>query len=209
MSHRRRRRAVGGRAGLTLLEVVVGSAILALLALVVMSATVPLSKVSSEAAIAHEMDRTASRVLADLRRELRQSGWQGGAAQFGQDAINGEAAVIAGTKKLTFRRRLGINTTDWSGDVVYERVAVGSYTGVPATLSPSVRYRLRRAQGGQVTVLAENVYDVNFSMTTGSRSILIELVLLRPNPDWRGGTTPPPPIVRRYRESVQLMNPKT
>lgn len=202
------RRRSTGRTGLTLLEVMIGSTILAFLALTIMSATVPLSKVSSEAAVAHEMDRTAGRVLADLRRELRQSGWQASTAQFGDSDINQEAAVIAGTKRLTFKRRFGVNTTDWSANVVYERVSVGSYTGVPASLSPSTRYRLRRTQNGQQTILAENVYDVNFSMTTGSRSILVDLVLLRPNPDWRGGTTPPPPIVRRYRESIQLMNPK-
>lgn len=197
------------RAGLTLIEVMVASAILSLLALVLMSATVPLSRVSSEAAIAQDMDRTAARVLAQLRRELRQTGWLNTAARFGETALDQEGEILNGSNQLMFQMRTGPADADWTSTVTIARAAgsPGSYRGVPSTLSPNARYRVTRAQNGLETVLAEDVYDLSFLMNSGEEFIQVTLVLLRPDPNWTGGT-PPPPIIRRYVERIELMNHK-
>lgn len=199
-----------GTSGLTMVEVMVSSAILAVLALIVMTATVPLSKVSSEAAVAQDMDRTAARVMAELRRELRQSGYLGTDARFGETALNQEGEILNGSSQLMFQMRMGPDDTDWSSTVSVA-LAPGSpstYTGVPASVSPNTRNRLMRQQNGLATVLAEDVYQLGFLMNSGEEFLQVTLVLLRPNPNWTGGT-PPPPIVRRYVERIELMNHKS
>lgn len=199
-----------GTSGLTMVEVMVSSAILAVLALIVMAATVPLSKVSSEAAVAQDMDRTAARVMAELRREFRQSGYLGTAAKFGETALNQEGEILNGSSQLMFQMRTGPDDTDWSS-TVFVALSPGSpsvYTGVPASVSPNTRNRLVRQQNGLTTVLAEDVYQLGFLMNSGEEFVQVTLVLLRPNPNWTGGT-PPPPIVRQYVERIELMNHKS
>lgn len=198
--------------GMTLLEIVVASAIVAFLALVIMSATVPLSTQSTSSAIAQDMDRTAARVLAMVRRDLRLTGYtEADAARFGKDAIN-DGDLSSSPPKMTFQRREDMNSngwagddTDWSTNVVYERVA-GSpsvFSGVPGTIN---RYRLVRTHNGLQTVLAEDVEDVTFTVADGDRYVIIILRLLRPDTTWRGGTDVPDPIRREYREQVEMMN---
>lgn len=191
---------------LTLLEVIISATIVAFLALVMMAATVPMSSQSSEAAIAQDMDRTAARVLADLRRELRQSGYLEATAKFGKTTLGdgGITSPNAAQNQMIFAVRTDAGDTDWSTTITFAREDgdPSTYSGVPGTFN---RYKVVRTQNGLSTVIAEDVEDITFYHLQNDRFIHVELTLLRPNPNWTG-STPPPPIRRSYREDIEMMN---
>jgi hypothetical protein len=175
--------------GLTLLEVVVSSALLAFIALVIMSATVPLSDASSESALAMDMDREASKFLTQLRRELRQSGFE----------ANGTARIRVPTP---------------SSVELYMRVA---HDGDPAPWRPAgplwstpISYalsggKITRTEGGLAMDVIANVSDVQYSLPANSNTIIITLTLTRKGTRAVAGG-PPPDVVRTYRDQVEMLN---
>lgn len=193
------------RAGLTIIEVVISSTILALIALAVGYATLPLSRASSEITILMDMDRTAANILDQVRRELRQSGWDGTVAaepaMFGETALDDDGLDDGGTQIL-FQRREG--PTTWSSSITYRRTTASPsvYTGVPGTIN---RYKVERVQNGLVTTIGEDVSNLTFARPAAGDTITVTLELTRPNPNW-SGTTPPPAITKTYVDKVQFMN---
>lgn len=208
MSSRMRSRARARTAGLSLIEVMVSAAILSLLALVLMSANVPLTRTANEAGVVFDMDRGASRFMTQVQRELRQSGYNQAAAQF------------SSTLPLIFRRRIAF------GDVVGDTLTGNCW-------SPMVRYRLdgttiRRSEWTgpglvpttvrvpEASVL-ENVAEWAVELIEGPDSTPgtpiyvsaeVRLMLRRQNPNWRGtnATADQQFLVRRYTEVIEFMN---
>jgi prepilin-type N-terminal cleavage/methylation domain-containing protein len=207
-----------GSAGMTLLEVVISAAILSVLALTMVYATIPVSRASSEVAIALDMDRTAASLMERMRRELRQSGFQvelTDRAMFGLDAV-GESPNGLNTvqNKITFRIRTDMDLGDttqadfdanWSSDIVYERVlgSPAAYTGVP---TPTARYKVVRTEGGLDVTVCEDVSDFTIVRPAAGNSIIVTLALTRPNPNWNNSGTPPAAITRTYTDQIQYMN---
>jgi hypothetical protein len=112
------------RGGLTMLEVLVSATILAALALALMTAMVPLSTASSDQGATLDMDRVATKVLTALRRELRQSGYDGTAAKFGRSPPPlgvfpvGDTALLATPQsQLSFQPRR--DESSWGTTVVW------------------------------------------------------------------------------------------
>lgn len=192
-----------------MIEVVISTGIVSLLTLVVMAANVPLSKVSSEVGLALDMDRAAGRLLADLRREVRQSGYNltGGTTNEAQVGIatgpNGKAS------RLTFRARRSFGndlTVHWTPEITYALVAspIGAY------LDGSTRYRLRCSRPDMPTRdVLDHVRDLELALIQGPdgelASLEVVLTLARDNPNWRGGTDARL-IVREYRDVVEFLN---
>lgn len=194
----RRRPARSPRAGMTLLEVVISSAILSGLALVVMFAMLPLTSASSEQGAFLDMDRSATKFLTELRRELRQSGRNGATPLFGGATFSpltlSTSGVVTNASGLWFRQRTGPST--FSSDVVYRYVtATGAQApGVvqrttPGTLPLADTYS---------TVLGQ-VSGLTFNVATGDQVCVVRLTLQRTNN--RGVV-----LQRTYTERIEMMN---
>lgn len=198
---------LASRAGLTMVEVIVSAAIVSGLALVLMAANVPLSKTSSEVGLAFEMDRSASRFLTELRRELRQSGFNLVGAT-NTNTIVVSTGPNAKTSHLDYRRRISFGSdlaTNWTPLITYRLQAstLGNF------LDGSTRYHVRRTDLN--TVILEHVRDLQFTLVKDAdgfdASVDVVLTLARANPNWRGdAATAKATIVREYRESIEFLN---
>lgn len=186
--------------GLSILEIVVSMAILAFMVLILMTATMPMTRASAETTAHQDMDRLASRVLAEIRRELRQSGWD----QSGGDHVTSPAdGATANT--LTFQARTGFGVGDWNPDTVtIDRVADGTFTGVSGP--PLPRYRIVRRQGG-LDVDMGHAGELTFRRPGGGSTVIVTLRLVRNDPYWTGAGAPPA-LSREYVDQVQLLNPR-
>lgn len=183
------------RAGLTLLEVVISAAVLSLMALTMLAASNPISRTTSESAIAYDMDRAAGKALTQLRREVRQSGYS-------WNPTTPQLAVTS-PASLRFRMRTGAGdsvATAWSQEITYALVPDGLFPGSGLT-----RYKLQRTQGGLTIDVLHDVKALTFELPTDAETLTISLTLARANPAWTSSTAPPP-IMRRYEEQVQFLN---
>lgn len=178
----RRRRSE--RAGLSLLEVVVSSALLAGIALIALSSAMPLTKASSGTATTLDLDRAAAQVLAELRRELRASGYDRGTARFGENAP-GDGGLALARPSIVFATRKDEDT--WSADVRWSH-------------DPEKEVVLRTA-GSHPIELARHVESLTFQVRPGDRVCEVDLVLSRADPS--DGTKR---ITRRYADRVEMMN---
>lgn len=209
------------RAGMSMIEVVISAAIVSMLALVILSANVPLTRASSEVGVAFDMDRAAGKFLSELRREVRQSGYNVAQRQVFR--------ATSGTSALWFRTRRSFGdvvddtaTSNWNRQTRYTLVAspLGSYGDGTA------RFRVTRTQpdpGGLVVDVLDNVRSLTFDLIPGPEvptgatlddaandgvqrtSLQVDLVLARENPSWRG-TGPDRFIVRTYGEVIEFLN---
>lgn len=157
------------RSGLTLLEVVVSSALLALLVLVISAAVVPVNRVSKDSMVSLDMERTGRRVMAELRRELRQSGssadgkrrWVIGEttvpsttdpllllSEIETPLVGSTADINTGASMnlLAFQTRKDLHAANedenWTTTVVLKAVKVGIFKNTPGAIN---RFRLVRA----------------------------------------------------------------
>ena len=205
-----RRGSVSSR-GLTLLEVLVATAILSGLILAVGAATIPMHRQVQTSSIQLDMDRAARRVLAELRRELRQSGNELG----GGDMLTAPApltatdpAAPAAVDLLTYRRRTGLGPGDWSAPITIRAVPDGTFKGTPA---PTPRWALVRVQDLNGDGVAEQVHLLRDVLSfraerpLNSRSVILRLELLTPDPLWKGGRASAP-FVHVYEDQVELLN---
>lgn len=203
------------RSGLTLLEVIISAAIVSLLALVLMAANVPVSRAASEAGVAFDLDRAAGRFLTEVRREARQSGYNG---------VDFQMSVPGPSTLGPFRRRTAFGTTIddmtptnscWTQEITYHLVAstLGDYAdGVP-------RYVLKRDDGVSVDVV-DDVQTLAFELVLAADAdpdplvpfdskekvaLKVNLTLRRENPGWRG-TGDGQFITRTYSEDIELLN---
>lgn len=206
MSSRKQRRA-SVRAGLTMVEVVVSSLILSGLAFVLMAANVPLSKTSSEMGLAFEMDRSASRFLSELRREIRQSGYNYVASNV--CTISVDDGVIVGTNTdLDYRRRLSFGSdlsVNWTPvrTLRLQASTLGNFNG------GTTRYHVRRTDLNSVVL--DHVKSLEFTLVQGVDSYFcaldVDLTLARANPNWRGDPTVAKALIERsYNETIEFLN---
>lgn len=186
--------AVMGRraAGLTLLEVVISVAILGFITLIVLSATVPASWSSAETGLNLDMDRTAHRLLAQLRRDVRRSGYEGTTLHFGSTAVGTTTDLQAspGSTVLTLDQRTDVAT--WGSTVVWQL----SGTDVLRTqhgLTVSMT-------DGRTTGAAGGVSSFRVVIPAGDRVCDVTLTLTRVNP--KNGAT----VTRSYLDRVEMMN---
>lgn len=185
-------RAAGRRAGLTLVEVTISIAILGLLSVIVLSTTVPASQSAAETGVALDMDRVAQKLLAQLRRDLRRSGFSGGTARFGSTAVGTMTNLQTGAGSQTLTLQVRTDVATWSGDIVW-------------TLSGS---DVRRTENGLTTSMTDGraggsvggVSDLRFLIPANDQVCDVTLVFTRVNP--RNGQT----ISRRYFDRVEMMN---
>jgi type II secretory pathway pseudopilin PulG len=196
----RRRR----RAGVTLFEVMVSAVIVSLLALVLMAANVPVSRASSEVGVAFDLDRTAGRFLAEVRREVRQSGYSGADLQLTcSNGIDGGPSTLG-----PFRRRLSFGEvaddsreSNWSRQITY--ALAPSRLGAYADKVP--RYRVTRSQAGATSDVLEHVEALSVQQVPGSDTVSLALTLRRENPGW-SGTGPGRFLARTYHEEIEFLN---
>lgn len=190
--------------GLTLVEVAVSSAILALLALALMSATIPLSNTSREQATSIDLDRDAGKFMAELRRELRQSGVQ----------VNGVArvrvrTVTATNDTLDFYIRTGPLDTnanwrpDEGGNALW--TAPISYR-CPVSTQAAGRRKITRTDSNLTSDLIDNVQSVVYTLATNSKSVTVTLTLVRKGIKATTAGAAPADIVRVYTDQIELMN---
>lgn len=177
----------GRRRGVTLVEALVASAILSVIALMLLATAAPIGAVASSSAVEQDLDAVATRLLTQLRREVRQSG-------FAQDGTPQVSSPAEGTTSstLTFRIRTGLGPTDWSDEITIQGAANEGGGG----------QRVTRSQGGVVTELAPNVREVTFQRPLGGGSVIVTLVLSRP----RDGAAVEP-SVRTFVERIEMLNP--
>lgn len=196
--------------GLTLIEIMVASAVFALLSLLSLSLFLPAQRVSSEANQQMDFDREARRFLAELRGELRNSGrGDDGSARFtvSSDSVG---------DRIVFRQRLGpgdaLDTTrasadpGWSTEITWRLEEAGTLTG---SAGPETYYSLVREQDGQRSIRLQYVREFDLEHLApggaGADAIALEFTLIRPFPYATGGASRD--LVRRtYTDRIQLLN---
>lgn len=198
-------------AGYTLIEIMISFVILVVLMLVITSAFLPLERATSRSNVDLDLDRTSRRVLAEIRRELRQSG-KGGAVEKLTVPADGATITTAAPPTaagavdlLVYSMRTGPDpTTDWRGPITIRAVPDGTFANVPAN---SVnRYRLERVEGPQTVVIAKNVSRVTTQRPAGGKTVIITLELSRPDPHRVDAATVPNPITQTHTDQIQFLN---
>ena len=203
-------RRTTGTSGLTILEVIISAAIVSMLALVILSANVPVSRTTNEAGVVFDMDRAASRFLTQLRREVRQSGYNVSTL-----LLSVSDGIDSGPSTLAFKMRTSFGDSEaanWGQQVQYA-LAASPLGGYP---TPAPRYQLRRTQAGLTTVMLDHVqaFELTLIQEPGDAfdfdaTLQVELVLARENPNWLGKSGVADPqrlLVRRYAESIEFLN---
>lgn len=189
------------RRGHTLLETVISTAAIAALALGAASLSLALRRSWSESTLRLDMDAEARRILGELRRELRQSGY----------ALDGTPHIaVASPEQVTFRVRTGADdASGWSEEVSYRRVldTPATFEGVAGSVP---RYRVERVRGPlaaplAVVEVARGVADLSFTLPAGGATVLVRLELLHPAPVWSSGA-PPAPLRHVYQDQVEVLN---
>lgn len=202
--------------GLSLLEVVIASSVLTVMFLIVTYSLIGLQKANTDTLLNTDVDQTARRALLLVRRDLRQTGKHGAVDKIAQPLLLASDPFKEG-QTLEFWQRTdltGVEATDWGAKVRYQRQndAPPTFKGVPGTINryKLVRTELDPASGavlpGRTTVVAHNLSAVNFRRDQGDSTVLIELEVLRPNPQRGAAGAPQAPIRRMYRERVSFKN---
>lgn len=200
------------RSGLTLFEVVIATAIVGLLSLVLMAAQLPLGKTSTAVGTAFDMDRSATAFLGQLRREVRQSGYNTSAAEVKEFQLSLADGLDGGPSTLAFRHRTAWgNVVDdtpssaWSRQIGYRLApsALGSYpTG-------AARYRVVRSMAGGEHDVLDHVQALRFELIQGpdleNASLTVSVTLAREDSSWDGSGAPRV-LVRTYGEVVEFLN---
>lgn len=229
MSPRRR------RAGVSLLEILIASAMLAAIALALLMVTVPLTRLTSDTTVALEMDARARSFFGYLRPRLRQSGFGsstvedptgGGTFCFplvtstGTSKVKGamylleDTAIDADTDfdKLTFRCRTSpaAGAVSGDGDWSARNVIFLETTGGRLSIS----HTQVDGTGGTVRpklilesgdVSALRFVDGDNTLPNGDGTIEVTLTLVRGNPNF-GQAGEAREITRAYVDRVILMN---
>jgi prepilin-type N-terminal cleavage/methylation domain-containing protein len=193
------------RRGMTLIEIMVGSAVLAVIAVVLLSTVIPLTRFSADTTVALDMEQRARAFFGQLRPELRQSGFAAGVAPIGP---NGAMYLLADTAidadvlpdKLSFRRRTGPADNAWSNTIVIR------LDNSPGRLS-IVREELDPATGNavrpMVVLQTGDIDGLEFKEFDGSLEVTLRLARANPNRGLGNEAT----ILRRvYVDRIQLMN---
>lgn len=207
-----------------MLEVLVASTILAILVLATGSLFITLQRANVTVANNTRIDSDGRRVLAQLRRELRQSGWENSPSVGGpvdQVTISAPTTIngVPGCSSISFRRRTGFDTgataevDDWTGTITYLPVPDGQMRGVAS--GSDNRLALQRTEDanknsvvdpGETMIVARNLSFALFERRDDN-TVRISLEFMQPDPNYSGGA-PPPPIVLRQIELVRLLNTK-
>lgn len=204
------------RRGVTLLEIMIASAMLTILVLVIASATIPLQRQASDSYRNNDQEAAARRILDMIRRDLRQTGWNSNLASDPMFTAGGAAPsdLADGTSHTLFtcRLRTGLGEADWSAtEVSWLAVRDGSFSGVP-TATP--RYRLVRqadydhdgtVEATEALELARGLSAVSILESAGTQSVVVSITLTEPDPR-RDGPGIPPPLSRVFRDVVELRN---
>lgn len=207
------------REGMTLVEVVIATAVLAVLVTATMAAAWPLARATNAATLALDMDREARDFLAQLRREVRQSGWRDpGGAQFtttpavtggpfagetwlaetGSIDRDGDGATT-GTSEVALQRQLALRMrlteSTWGEWITYGSVPDGG------------RRSVRRLRGSPAataiqTTALRNVADLLFREVGGAIEVVLVLERNDPHAPAALGRT----IRRIYEERIDMQN---
>lgn len=178
---------------MTLLEVVVSAAILSGLTLVVMTSMIPLTNTSSEQAAALDMDRVATKVLTELRRELRQSGYDagtnrfGGVTSFSPVVLGDHTALVTAQQRLWYQPRK--DKAAWDPQVIWRLSGTKVQRTMPGTAHTA----------GVYVDMADQVSNLTFQVDAGDRVCVVTLTLQRTTN--RGQT-----LTRTYVDKIEMMN---
>ncbi len=205
--------------GVTLLEMVVSSAVLALLVLVVAGATIPLQRQAGETVLLVDQDERARRIMDPIRRELRQSGWNNDLVATPMFTIDPDGAagdiaalttptVVTGAKTLiSFRVRTGLGTNAWGPPIKLVAERVGDFEAVPGTIP---EYRLLRVAdmdgdgSDDALELARGISDMQIEHR-GAQYVYVRVQLTDPDPR-RLGDGVPEPLQRDFFDQIELFN---
>ena len=228
------KRHAADRRGFSLLEVMVSLGILSILILVASSLLLTLQRGTAVTAALTDTDQDARRVMADIRRELRQSGFhQDDVAQQNWDQLFSVGTLEAGAT-LTFLQRTDfVNPADysaaqklaldWRRGIQYRLVADGSVVAPGGDITTYLLKKRIWVDAGAVTDPGAGVIEsaeiIEIDVLRGVSSFVVKRVgndasellelefeVLRTNPDWT--TIPPNPVRLFARERVQVQNAK-
>lgn len=176
-----------------MVEVIVSAAILSLLTLIVMTSFVPLSHASSETAIALDMDRVATKLLAQFRRDLRQSGYRdGGDRMYGVKDLGVNTGpttslptgLVPIDSDHSFVLKIREDVDTWSDTLAW---------GLSGT-------NVVRLIGGSMQPMAGQVSALTITIPTSDQVCTVSFTLSRINP--KDGST----ISRVYTDRIEMMN---
>lgn len=199
----------------TLLESIVALGVFSTLLLVIATTTIEMQGFNANVVARTDLSVGGGRVLRQLRRELRQSGWQDAAtdrvavpaAPVGVPVTVQENAAATATV-LSFQRRIALGSAspadDWGPQIVYTVVPAGTFTGVVGTPN---RFTLQRSESGLTTTVASNVSAFRVTRAPNDDTLLVEFEVLERDPTAAGGANSQP-LRRRYRSRIMLLNPQ-
>lgn len=188
------------RRGLSLLEVAIAGALLTLLGLMVLTATTSLSDASAVQGAALDMDRDAARFFTQLRRELRQSGYETDGTP--RVRVLAPGPVTGERLELYLRQGPDGTASPW-------RPAGAPWSGGQITWSLGApldgRRELARSESGASLVVLRGVQSLTWTLPANSTSVSATLVLVRRGHKAVGGAAPPD-VVRSYTDRIAMMN---
>ncbi len=181
--------------GYTLVEVLVSSSILAVLLVATAGVTTVMQRTTAATVIRSDVQRSARRVLAQIRSEVRQSGWEGST-----DRVAAPLSDGVSTSVLTFQTRTGLGDGEWSNSITYQLSADGVFKDAPGT---PARYRFVRVSNGLSVDLAANVTAFSCVRDSGSDTIRITLTFMA------RGERSEDVYLSSHTDEIMLLNPKT
>lgn len=199
----------------TLLESIVTLGVFSTLLLVIATTTIEMQGFNANLVARTDLSVRGGRVLRQVRRELRQSGWQDAAtdrvavpATPGGVAVTVQESAAAAVAVLSFQRRVALGSAssadDWGPQIVYTIVPAGTFAGVAG--APN-RFTLQRSEGGLTTTVASNVSALSVTRAPNDDTILVEFEVLERDPRAAGGASAQA-LRRRYRSRILLLNPQ-
>jgi hypothetical protein len=220
--------------GLTLLEAMVATTLLAMILLGTSQLMVTMHTATQTVAKTVDISEDARRVLVGVAADIRQSGWvweeatqtnlyrgptNAGPPVQGASAFTNTAT--GGTPVLALRLRSSFTddvNADFNRWVTYTTVADGTFgagvAGNPARYLLQRRVRVDTNGNGTIdagepdntVTLAENISRVHFQRVGANAAVIdIQLEFSRLNPDWSGGVAPAA-LRWLYRERTRMQN---
>ncbi|MBL4850306.1 MAG: prepilin-type N-terminal cleavage/methylation domain-containing protein [Planctomycetes bacterium] len=197
----------------TLIETMVTLAIFSTLLVGIASLTIDLQASNARAITSTDLSAEGTRVMRQLRRELRQSGWQdAGTDRIGTPATPIAAPVVAQQSTagavtiLSFQRRVALGSAtpanDWGNQISYQVVPDGVFVGVAGT---PAKFQLLRTEGAITTVVATNLSAMSVQRNPGEDTVLVQIEFQRREPSSAAGANADG-IRRRFRERIRLGN---
>jgi prepilin-type N-terminal cleavage/methylation domain-containing protein len=183
------------RRGYTMIEVAIAASLLVVLIMATTEVVTVVQRTAVATLTQSDAQRHARRILAQIRSELRQSGWEGSTDQVSSPAQDGVATGV-----LTFQTRTGLAAGAWSPSITYRLTKDSAFKSTPD--APD-RFRLVRVSNGETIGIAANVTSFSCVRDAGSDTVRISITLLS------RGDRAEDLYVSLHTDEILLLNPKS